>query len=392
MRIGLVPVSLPEAEEGATCYNEFYSLAVRRRPMVVKSPELLKGHQMRPSELLKGIDLGGDWVVKDYAARSPKATGGNFSTGYIVTGPDKREYFLKAMDYSEAFRVPNTAEMLRWLADCYIFEKEICAQCQDRRMGRIVHAIHSGSYIADASKPEAKVEYLVFELAQGDVRKHLDAMKAFDLSFVLRTLHHAAVGLFQLHKAGIAHQDLKPSNVLIFGEDGSKIGDLGCASTATSKAPRDRFDIAGDTSYAPPEQSYKYIVADWIQRRVACDFYHLGSLTVFLFSRLSLNTLIFERLAPHHRPGAWGDTYQQVLPYLQHAFMLALEEFAKDVPGSIRGQIVELVRSLCNPDVEYRGNSSDKALGTTRFSLERFISKLNLLAEAAEHQLISLAN
>lgn len=55
-----------------------------------------------------------------------------------------------------------------------------------------------------------KVDYLIFELADGDVRSHLDAMPAFDAAFLLRTLHHVATGLQQLHRAQIAHQDLNP--------------------------------------------------------------------------------------------------------------------------------------------------------------------------------------
>lgn len=70
-----------------------------------------------------------------------------------------------------------------------------------------------------------KVFYLIFELADGDIRRHLAVQESLDLAFVLRTLHHVAVGLDQLHRADIAHQDLKPSNVLIYTKEmGAKQG------------------------------------------------------------------------------------------------------------------------------------------------------------------------
>src|SRR6266851_917241 len=52
--------------------------------------------------------------------------------------------------------------------------------------------------------------------ADGDVRKHLSPTQSLDIVWILRCLHHIATGLHQLHSAKVAHQDLKPSNVLAF--------------------------------------------------------------------------------------------------------------------------------------------------------------------------------
>lgn len=62
-------------------------------------------------------------------------------------------------------------------------------------------------------------------------------------------LVHPSWGIV-LHGLDIAHQDLKPSNVL---------------------------PIAGDPTYAPPELLYNYVPADWNVRRYACDVYLLGA-------------------------------------------------------------------------------------------------------------------
>ena len=54
------------------------------------------------------------------------------------------------------------------------------------------------------------VQYIVFELADGDVRSVISAADDLDVAWAIRSLHHMAVGLAQLHRTGIAHQDVKP--------------------------------------------------------------------------------------------------------------------------------------------------------------------------------------
>jgi serine/threonine protein kinase len=78
--------------------------------------------------------------------------------------------------------------------------------------------------------------YLPFELATGDLREQVDLSRRFDLAYRLRVLHNSAKGLSQLHNSHIAHQDLKPSNVVTFdrtskGEiDTTKIEGIGACS------------------------------------------------------------------------------------------------------------------------------------------------------------------
>src|SRR5205823_2049082 len=67
------------------------------------------------------------------------------------------------------------------------------------------------------------------------------------------SLHHIATGLYQLHSAEVAHQDLKPSNILVFEGSTSKIADLGCASVKGVASPRDSAAFAGDRTYAPTD-------------------------------------------------------------------------------------------------------------------------------------------
>src|SRR5687767_977954 len=119
---------------------------------------------MRPREQLEGVTLPGGWKVTRKLTKG--GTGGNFSIGYTVEHEDGRKGFLKAMDYHEALLSADAPKMFKLFTDMYLFEKQVCEACRDHHLSRIVHAIDSGSLI-DRDYPANRVEYLVFELAEG---------------------------------------------------------------------------------------------------------------------------------------------------------------------------------------------------------------------------------
>jgi serine/threonine protein kinase len=230
-----------------------------------------------------------------------------------------------------------------------------------------------------------RVDYLILEIADGDVRSFLSASNKIELAWKLRALHHIATGIHQLHAADIAHQDVKPSNVLVFGATVSKIADMGSASLKGSVCPRDDRDFPGDPAYAPPELLYGYRDPDWTTRRFGCDAYLLGSMVVFMFSGLNATSLLFSKMAADHHHKVWKGTYGEVLPYLKDAFGLALESFAQCVPNEpFRTELRTLVSYLCEPDLSLRGHPQNRIGHTVRLSLERILSKLDLLARKAE--------
>jgi serine/threonine protein kinase len=335
---------------------------------------------MNPAEQLKGLELPNGWKVIEPAKRKPNATGGFFSQGYIAEHCDGRRGFLKAMDYTKAFASANTAETLQAMTNAYVFEKALCGKCS--HLSRIARAIDDGSILINPEMPYTKVEYLIFELADGDIRAHLDMQATLDIVFVMRTLHNVATGLSQLHRADIAHQDLKPSNVLVFkGSDGSKICDLGRGWDRSSPGPHDALSVAGDRSYAPLDLMYGEMSADHCTRRFGCDVYHLGSLIVFFFSRVHVNALVMDNLDIGHRAPFWGGSYREVLPFVQAAFELALLRFAESVPDYLKSDLRGIVAELCNPDPNRRGHPQNR--GGNQFGLERYISAFDRLAHKA---------
>jgi serine/threonine protein kinase len=341
-----------------------------------------------PAARLEGLELPSGWKVVQRVKVQPGGTGGCFSCAYLVEREGKKA-FLKALDYSQAemivahsgFDLPTALE---YLIQAYNFERNLLKTCAQKRMDRVVTALEDGSVKVD-SGVFGTVSYLIFEPADGDIRNHLALPQSVGLAWILRSLHHIATGLFQLHSSRVAHQDLKPSNILVFNGKTSKISDLGSASVKEIDCPRDDFNFAGDSTYAPPELLYGDKDTEWNRRRQACDVYHLGSMVVFFFCGVGMTALILKNIPPDHVYHVWGGTYSQVLPEIRDAFGLALQEFEANVPGqALRRTLRDIVSQLCDPDPLLRGHPQNRVGIANPYSLERYVGLFNMLAQRAE--------
>jgi serine/threonine protein kinase len=335
----------------------------------------------QPAHELVGRKLDGDWTVVEKVDRPPSATGGNFSVGYRVQHPDGSDAFLKALDYSKALHSVRVAELLKDMIDSYEFERKVLDECERRRMSRIVRVLAAGAIVDPAFAHV--VNYLIFEPADGDVRGALDAMTAFDTAWALSTCHHAAVAVQQLHSGGLAHQDVKPSNLLTFGVDLAKLGDLGRSSKRGTAAPHDEEFIRGDPAYAPPELLYGHVDPDWSVRCQACDLYLLGSLILFVFTKTQTTAEIVRRLPKELRPEFIFAPYSTALPYVVNAFDEVADEFAAQLHGDRAVELVDHFRALCHPDPARRGDPIQRQRDQNPYDLRRIISRLDVLRREA---------
>lgn len=343
------------------------------------------------AEMLEGLEMPNGWKVTKRIVPGPNSTGGNFSVPYFVErheGKKTKHAFLKALNWRRLAGAQDFARAVQDHMVAFNFERDTLELCRNRKLRRIATLLDAGQY--QTPNNPLPVCYIIFELADGgDARKQLAKLGKLDLAWTLRTLHHIAVGLQQLHGEGIAHQDLKPSNVLFFETFGAKITDLGCADTLKNPAgsPHGHWGIAGDPTYAPLELFYNELSPDWKTRRLGCDLYLLGSLVVFFFTGGSaMNALVLRHVSANHLPQKWTHDYRSVLPYMRDAFEKALVELQHDIPASVRAKIIEVLRWLCDPDPKRRGHPTD--LGQSQFNLERIISAFNLLATRAEFGLL----
>src|SRR5438094_356230 len=202
------------------------------------------------AEYLEGVELPNGWKVLH---RLSNSTGGNFGVSYEVErkhGGKTQRAFLKALNLRRIAKEDDFARALERHLQAFNFERDTLHLCRNHRMRRIATLLDAGEHrLPNNILP---VCYIVFELADlGDVRKYLARYKKFDLAWTVRTLHQIAVALQQLHTHGIAHQDVKPSNVLIFRAFGAKVSDLGCADVQErpSQSPQGTERFAGDPSY-----------------------------------------------------------------------------------------------------------------------------------------------
>ncbi len=346
-------------------------------------------NQTNPAECMENEDLGNGWIVQNKITSHPTATGGHFSVGYKVSNAViKKEGFLKAFDFSAAFSDPDFPRAIQALAEAYNFERDVLEKCGQRKMNRVLVPLADGVHrVQSIVGMLQNVHYLIFDMAEGDIRKYRSQLQSLDLAWCLRSLQHAAMGLRELHSAHVVHQDLKPSNVLTFGGDGAKLADLGRSFDSDKPAAHDSYNIPGDKTYAPPEVFYRHANVEGIESRKAIDAFSLGSLIFFHFLGISASQGINGKLRLSQIP-IGGTDFQSDLPYIQVAFRELVDDLkteVKKITTKLDGEIVGLAVELCEPDPSHRGSPRFRAYKyVSSYTMEPYISKFNILAKKVE--------
>src|SRR3546814_17700692 len=123
-------------------------------------------------------------------------------------------------------------------------------------MDRVVNVLDYGDEQVAVDGNFDFIFFLIFEMADGDMRRHVTRDGEIELLWGVTTLHNMFVATSQLHSAFIAHNDITPANALIFDKKIQKMSDLGRATSADFPAPHYFLNIHGNLRLAPPEPLY----------------------------------------------------------------------------------------------------------------------------------------
>ena len=341
----------------------------------------------RPVDSLANLSLIDGFDVVKRINPPVQATGGKFSVQYLVKKENK-EYFLKAFDFSSALHTSDPMQTISIMSKAFVVERDILEKCKNRKLSKVSLPVSSGSIqVPGFVGLDALVYYLIFEKAKTDVRSQLSNINNIDMAWCFRSLHSAVTGIQQLHVSSVAHQDLKPSNILIYESEKEKISDLGRASDMMIASAIDDLSMPGDRGYAPLEQFYGIKYSSDFIKRFSIDMYHLGSLFFSYFLQMSATQSITLNLKRANNKTPLGKDFIHDLPLIINAFqdsMIALEvELSKYLSRTLT-ETISIINELCHPDPDKRGNPKTLMRSYGQFDLQRYISIFNKLARYAE--------
>ena len=333
---------------------------------------------------LAGLMLGGRWQIQKLLHESPQASGGNFGVGYVVCDSvTKQERFLKVVDYRKNIR--DVSELARLLNEAQ-FEIEMHKYCGARRMSNVVQMIANGEMVFRRKSDGGEYTFLciLMERGEGDIKSHVDYAPNQSPYWKLCVLRDVALAIMQIERASLAHNDVKPSNVIRFqskGDDHSvKLGDIARAVRKDGQGPFDAMDWAGDRRHKPIEVLYGLKEVEWQDRRTSADAYMLGNLISYLFVGVSITERIVNSLLPEHRPGTYNGEYRQILDIVRHAWStVTMTQVAPSFPAAIRDEMQSIFCWLTEPDPKLRGDLGARKTGTV--GMERIHSRLVRLAQ-----------
>lgn len=332
---------------------------------------------------LVGFVIEDRWEITKLQYNTPPASGGNFGIGYFAYDrKDKVERFIKVVDYLARLADISQLTKLLQLAQFEVAMHKYCV-----RMSKVVRMIaHGQLFFKTASDSQYNFLCLVLEKGEGDIKDHVDYLPDKSPYWKLCVVRDVALAITQIERGNLAHNDIKPSNVIRFESKGTthniKLGDVGRVVTKEGNGPFDGEKWAGDPAHKPIEALYGWSESEFQNRNTAADAYMLGNLVSFLFVGASITERIVNSLPPEYRPGIYKGEYMQVLDVVRHAWnTVVTEQIAPFFPAKLRGEMTSILRCLTNPEPQGRGDLAARKQGL--LGMDRIHSRLGRLVHQA---------
>jgi serine/threonine protein kinase len=314
-----------------------------------------------------------------------------FGVGYKAT-KDGKLAFVKAIDFVEALNAADPIAEITKLSSIATFEKDVLAFCSDRGMSKVIRYVgHEYISFDGTGNPLSRVSCLIMEAGEEDLRRKVSANGRASCSWNIQVMRDVSQALAQLHSGGIAHHDIKPSNVISIadeslGKDSMKVGDLGRVVRKDQSGPFDGHHWPGDMRYSPPERWYGNapgaIPHEWNNLRESADAYMLGSLLVYLFTGLTMQALVTKFLPHNFLPSQWKGGYDEdLLPILFDAHARVLKEhLLPQLIPEVADGIMAIAKDLTHPNPNKRGDSKARKQGHQPVGIDRIFQKFTLIA------------
>lgn len=340
----------------------------------------------RPAaEDLAGIVISERFRLERRLHIGKQESGGNFGVGYIATDlRDGNERFVKVVDFRKRMHsLHDLREILEW-AEFEVLMHKACL-----RMSKVVRMVAHGqlAFHEQGSSEPYNFICVVMELGEGDIKNHIDYSPQGSNYWKLWVLREISLAVVQMERANLAHNDIKPSNIIRFASEGDrhsiKLGDVGRAVTKSGSGPFDDWIWAGDPRHKPLEVLYGYQEQEWQNRSTAADAYMLGNLASFLFAGASMTERVVNSLPPNLRPGAFIGNYRDIIDVIRHAWNTVLEEqITPTFPEKCRDELSRIIRGLTDPDPAIRGEPKARKAGS--LGLDQVHSRLERMARQTQ--------
>lgn len=155
---------------------------------------------LEEQEKLLGYTFRSGWQVVRIHKLSGTSTGGVYSMCFDVE-KDGRTCFMKALDFKQYLsrsteKGTDPVTCMQMMIEQFQYERNLSKICKEGNVRKVVYVIDSGQEFVSAFN--MLVPYLVFEMADDDIRHMLDISERLEFSWKMKSLHDVAVGMYNL--------------------------------------------------------------------------------------------------------------------------------------------------------------------------------------------------